>query len=156
MNDIDVRRGGAEQQTTDDIVVGIDGSAASAAALSWAAAQAEATGRPLQVVHSWQLRAAEVEGAGDAFRAVATADARARATRWVQAALGTDTTTPWTLAIVEGPAGPALVFHSRAASLLVVGTGAHNGLRRIPRGSVSHYALSHAVPPVVAVHAIAS
>lgn len=152
----DVTQGRSAPRTTDDIVVGVDGSVASAAALTWAAAQSEATGRPLHVVHSWQLRAAQVEGAGDAFRATAIADARARATRWVLAALGTDTTTHWTLTLVEGPPGPALVAQSRTASLLVVGTGEHNGLRRVPRGSVSRYALSHAVPPVVAVHALAS
>jgi hypothetical protein len=35
----------------------------------------------------------------------------------------------------------------------VLGTREHTGLRRAVVGSVSHYCLSHAVPPVVAVPA---
>ena len=35
----------------------------------------------------------------------------------------------------------------------MLGTREHTGLRRAVVGSVSHYCLSHAVPPVVAVPA---
>jgi nucleotide-binding universal stress UspA family protein len=35
----------------------------------------------------------------------------------------------------------------------VVGTGEHTGVRRLLEGSVSHYCLSHAACPVVAVPA---
>ena len=40
---------------TPTIVVGIDDSAASQAALRWAAAQSRLTGIPLRVVHAWQM-----------------------------------------------------------------------------------------------------
>ena len=84
----------------------------------------------------------------------ATEDARARATRWVLDALGGDSARiRWTLDIVEGPPGPALVGRSRDAKVLVLGTREHTGLRRAVVGSVSHYCLSHAAPPVVAVPA---
>ena len=143
----------ARSATTDEIVVGVDGGAASAAALGWAAEQSRTTGAPLHVLYSWQLKASQVEAAGVAFRRAAATDARARATRWVIDALGPSAATCWALGIVEGPPGPALVARSRDAALLVVGTGEHAGLRRLVTGSVSHYALSHAVPPVVAVRA---
>jgi nucleotide-binding universal stress UspA family protein len=42
---------------------------------------------------------------------------------------------------------------SEEADLLVVGTGDHVGLGRLLVGSVSHYCLSHAKCPVVAVPA---
>jgi nucleotide-binding universal stress UspA family protein len=37
--------------------------------------------------------------------------------------------------------------------MLVVGTHEHTGLRRVVSGSVSHYAISHAEVPVIAVPA---
>jgi nucleotide-binding universal stress UspA family protein len=139
------------------IAVGLDEGPASAAALRWAAEHSRSTGLPLRVIHAWQLSAlgaaAVTSGAGDYMQA-ATEDARARATRWVLDALGGDSAeVRWTLDIVEGPPGPALVGRSRQAQALVLGTREHTGLRRAVVGSVSHYCLSHAVPPVVAVPA---
>ena len=57
----------------------------------------------------------------------------------------------WLLQFAEGDAGRVLVRHSQQAELLVVGTREHTGLGRILVGSVSHYCLSHAACPVVAV-----
>lgn len=139
--------------TTNDIVVGLDESAASTAALRWAAEQAELTGRRLRAVYAWSLPSAD-ELSGAPLREVSAADARARATRWLDDALGTgQPTTQPLLAVVEGQPGPALVEASRAAGLLVVGTHEHTGLRRLVSGSVSHYCISHAQVPVVAVPA---
>jgi nucleotide-binding universal stress UspA family protein len=138
-----------------DVVVGIDDSPSAAAALLWAADHARANGLQLRVVHAWQLSpaASAAVAAGDAeyFEAVG-ADARARGTRMVLDALGGSAAEiRWTLDIGEGGAGPVLVDRSRGAQLLVVGTREHTGLRRAVSGSVSHYCLSHAVVPVVAV-----
>lgn len=140
-----------------EIVVGLDGSASAQAALRWAADQSRRTGAPLRVVHTWQLSAlaaaAASPGAIDYSAAVET-DARAVATRWVRDTLGDDADDlRWTLDIVEGSPGPALVARSAAARLLVIGTREHTGIRRAVVGSVSHYCLSHAAPPVVAVPA---
>ncbi len=135
-----------------EIVVGIDDGPAAAAALRWAAEQAKVTGRWLRVVHAWQPSTFEQATASPEYLAAEIADARARATRWVLDAL--ETTTPdvrWSLDIVDGAPGPALVERSRDAHLLALGTREHTGLRRTILGSVSHYCLSHAVAPVVAV-----
>jgi len=139
----------------DDVVVGIDDSPSAAAALLWAAEHAKAHGLPLRVVHAWQLSAAAsaafAAGAADYLEA-AGADARARATRVVLDVLGGGAAEiRWTLDIAEGGAGPVLVDRSRDALVLVVGTREHTGLRRAVSGSVSHYCLSHAEVPVVAV-----
>ena len=138
-----------------EIVVGLDGGRASAAALRWAAEHSTVTGMPLRVVHVWQLSAlgaaAVSSGAGDLLQA-GTEDARARATRFVLDALGGDSASVrWSLDIVEGASAPVLVARSSAARLLVIGTHEHTGLRRMVAGSVSHYCLSHASVPVVAV-----
>jgi nucleotide-binding universal stress UspA family protein len=135
-----------------EIVVGIDGGPAAAAALRWAADQAKITGRPLRVVHAWQLPDFEQATGSSRYLETAHADARARATDWVLEALGTKAAeVQWSLDIVEGGPGPALVERSRDAHLLALGTHEHTGLRRTILGSVSHYCLSHAVTPVVAV-----
>lgn len=47
----------------DPIVVGVDGSAASAGALRWAVAEAEATGRDVEVVTAWSYTLALDPGA---------------------------------------------------------------------------------------------
>jgi nucleotide-binding universal stress UspA family protein len=138
-----------------DIVVGIDESRASAAALRWAVAHAKLSGQPLRLVHAWQMSAAASRavamGAG-AYPEAAAADARARATQWVLETLGFDASeVRWTLAVHEGGAGPVLAAAADSARLVVVGTREHTGLRRAVSGSVSHYVLSHAVGPVVAV-----
>jgi nucleotide-binding universal stress UspA family protein len=135
------------------IVVGIDASPTSRAALRWAAEQSQLTGLPLRVVHAWHLKAHSPGiGGGEKYAEASRVDARARATRWVLDALGDDgTEVRWTLNLVEGAAGPALVARSRSARLLVLGTREHTGVRRAVHGSVSHYCLSHAIPPVVAV-----
>ena len=142
-----------------DIVVGIDESAASAAALRWAVGHGIATGLPLRLVRTWQVTAAAAAaisaGAFD-YPEAAAADARARATRWVLDTLGGEAVlVPWTLEVHEGAAGPVLVAISACSGLLVVGTHEHTGLRRAVPGSVSHYVLSHTRVPVVAVPAAA-
>jgi nucleotide-binding universal stress UspA family protein len=135
-----------------EIVVGIDDGPAAAAAVRWAAEQATVTGRPLRVVHAWQLSTFEQATGSKQYVEAALADARARATSWVLDALGANAPEfRWSLDVVEGPPGPALVELSRAAHLLVLGTREHTGLRRTILGSVSHYCLSHAAAPVVAV-----
>jgi nucleotide-binding universal stress UspA family protein len=144
----------AHAVTTREIVVGVGGSAAAAAALGWAAEQSRVTGVPLRIVHAWQITASPVGATRTSFWVASAADARARATRWVLDTLGDRAATVrWVLDIVEGPPGPILVARSCHASLLVLGTGEHVGLRRLVTGSVSHYALSHSLAPVVAVRA---
>ncbi len=144
----------------EEIVVGIDESPASAAALRWAAAHGRSTGLPLRLVHAWQISAAASAGlatGGGEYVEAASADARARATRWVLDTLGGDAAgVRWTLTVHEGGPGPVLAELARGARLVVVGTREHTGLRRAVTGSVSHYVLSHADAPVVAVPAPAA
>jgi nucleotide-binding universal stress UspA family protein len=141
----------------DEIVVGLDDGPASAAALRWAAEQSRVTGARLRVVHAWQLKPVEAGAIGARAVELAealSADARARTTRRVIDTLGKDAKDlRWHLDIVEGGPGPVLVRHAHGARLLVLGTQEHTGFQRMVAGSVSHYCLSHADAPIVAVPA---
>ncbi|MGZ4590118.1 MAG: universal stress protein [Actinomycetes bacterium] len=134
-----------------EIVVGLDGSTASAAALVWAAEQARVTGRRLRVVHCWQRPVAELYDGAESREARAQ-DAHERATRWVLDALGRSAQVPeWVLDVAEGAAGPVLVERSRTAALVVVGSRDRAGVRHLVAGSVAHHVLRHASCPVVSV-----
>jgi nucleotide-binding universal stress UspA family protein len=137
-----------------EIVVGLDDSPSAAAALRWGAEQSRVTGLPLRALCAWQLKSDDRAGGSRGFAKAASADVRAQATRRVLETLGkTAAEVRWSLDVVEGLPGPVLVSRSRGARLLVLGSRQHAGLRRVVLGPVSHYCLSHAEPPVVAVPA---
>ena len=135
------------------VVVGFDMSPQSMAALRWAASYAENQDALLRIVHAWDLTDAELFSAAAVAERVAT-DERAVVTRCVTKAIGARTRElDWRIEVLRGNVGPTLVRAADHADLLVVGTGAHTGLRRLAAGSVGHYCLSHAQCPVVAVPA---
>jgi nucleotide-binding universal stress UspA family protein len=140
-----------------EIVVGLDDSPSSKAALDWAAQQAKSTGAALRAVHAldWpyglssagfpsplnpmevsgeELQASYKQAITDVFNAVSPQP-------------------EWILQFATGDAGQVLVDQSQDARLLVVGTREHVGLGRLLTTSVSHYCLSRAACPVVAVPA---
>ncbi len=140
------------------IVVGLDESPSSRAALEWAASQARLTGSVLRAVHvlDWPygLDDADVAPHRSTGR-ILTRDEieglyRGRITRLF------DELHPrpdWLIQFAQGEVGPVLVHQAEHAALLVVGTREHVGLGRLMAGSVSHYCLSHALCPIVAVPA---
>lgn len=134
------------------IVVGLDTSVPSQAALHWAAAQARLTGQDLKVVHAvfpWGTYLA----AGGYVPVMLPSDSIQIHQRDLIGKLFTEMEPEptWTLDFVSDDPGPALVEASRSASMLVVGTREHTGWGRVLSGSVSHYCLSHAHCPVLAV-----
>jgi nucleotide-binding universal stress UspA family protein len=134
------------------IVVGVDDSPQSEAAVRWAAAQAGLIDAELRLVHVWALEPSDMYGSTADIRDVVLPDLRARLLDMVTGTIGpsSDQLT-WTLEIIQGDPGRMLVERARSARLLVLGTGEHVGVRRLVNGSVSHYCLSHAQNPVVAV-----
>jgi nucleotide-binding universal stress UspA family protein len=139
-------------QSAQTIVVGLDASASSAAALRWAATRAHELNSSLRIVHAWELSPEESLLGGAALRQVRAADERAKATRWAVQALGTGAHRQRRrLEVVEGAPGRVLVEAAQDADLLVVGIQEHAGPRRPTSGSVSHYCVTHAARPVVAV-----
>jgi nucleotide-binding universal stress UspA family protein len=140
-----------------NIVVGLDTTPAAAEALRWAARYARAVGADLHAVHAYLWPDGEtvllptsviVPGNTGAHpRAVQPPDEVSRLFASVQPEAS------WTLQCFAGDPGPLLRRQSEEADLLVVGTGDHVGLGRLLVGSVSHYCLSRAKCPVVAVPA---
>jgi nucleotide-binding universal stress UspA family protein len=140
------------------VVVGVDGSRQSQAALMLGAEFARAWQAPLQVVSAWQVPVrepwSELLGAGPDFADIAQA-AEAGAREEVAAALdllacdhpGLDVSGR----VLEGPAVDALVQVSAQAGLLVVGSRGHGGFAGMMLGSVSHAVLRGAQSPVAVV-----
>jgi len=137
------------------VVVGVDDSPQSTAAVRWAATQAALTHADLDLVHVWALEPSDMYGATGEIRDAVLPDLRQRLVDMITAAIGPETgPAAWTLDIVQGAPGATLVRRARSTDLLVVGTGEHAGVRRLVSGSVSHYCLSHAHGPVVAVPSV--
>lgn len=138
------------------IVVGVDGSSGSRAALRFAAEEARLRHADLDILISWEYpvlgsvpvhvllpSASDMEGA-----AQATIDDILEAEGL--AATGADDLTIRSL-ITEGPAAPALIAASTDADLLVVGSRGHGGFTGLLLGSVSQHCVTNAVCPVVVV-----
>ena len=133
------------------VVVGVDGSAASLAALREARVLAELMGCPLRVVMAWQRPETTWEylpPAGFSFEE----DARTRLADAVSRVLG-EPTPNWVEQVVrEGSPARVLRDVSKDARTLVVGSRGHGGFAGLLLGSVSSAVAAHAACPVLVVH----
>jgi len=143
-------------RTTPGVVVAVDGSPASRAALQFAMREVVRRGCVLNVVSCWGFDGT-YDGAFDSIGVEqALLHARHSAERLQDDAVSAvlEQVAPPAMisrTIVEGAPGPALVRAARDADLLVVGT-AHKGLaRRALLGSVSQYCVLHSPVPVTVV-----
>ncbi|WP_406630971.1 universal stress protein [Amycolatopsis sp. WGS_07] len=135
-----------------DIVVGADGSAGSAAAVRWALAEAEASDRTVAVLRAWTFDPlADLESAvARSYEEIAARYRRELDAVVARACPGADLARMRTAAI-DGAPGPALVRASAGAAMLVLGSHGHGRMLRMLVGSVSEYCLRHARCPVVIV-----
>jgi nucleotide-binding universal stress UspA family protein len=135
------------------IVVGVDGSEPSLAALRWAATEAHRRGVGLQVVTCWSypmlpwgpyqppLSSQDFE-----------AEAREVAEATVEKALGPDRTGLDVQVLVrEGAASLRLLEFEEAADMIVVGSRGRGGFAGLLLGSVSQHLAEHARCPVVII-----
>lgn len=138
-----------ESDGAGSVVVGIDGSPSSVAALRWALRHAEATGMAVEAVCAWQVPAvygaAAVMLPAEDFAAAAAETLEATVE---QVAVGD---VPLTRSVVGGHPARVLVERAEDAELLVVGSRGHGGLVGTLVGSVSQYCVNHAACPVVVV-----
>ena len=137
-------------QAAPRIVVGIDGSAGSLAALDWAVRQAESTGSTLEAVTSWEWPSSY----GMAFSYVpSNYDPAVDAQKILDDALEPVRRAHPDLTIkpvvVEGHPAPVLVEESRGADLLVVGSRGHGEFAGMLIGSVSEHCVTNAHCPVL-------
>lgn len=135
------------------IVVGVDGSVESLAALRWAIAQAELTGSTVDAVIAWELPV-PATGYGWAPLTKAECDKCVEiATKAVQEAISQVTGpsgNPLVRPVVRaGRPAQVLLDASAHADLLVVGSRGHGVFADILLGSVSQHCFHHAKCPVV-------
>lgn len=136
------------------IVVGVDGSPGSRAALRWAHDEARLRGATLEAVSVWQY---PMSSSLTAFGTMPPPedlgnDARGAllATLSEEGAGATDEV-PVTTVVAEGAPAAALLEAAKDADLLVVGSRGRGGFTGLLLGSVSQQCASHAACPVVVV-----
>ncbi|MBA8824564.1 nucleotide-binding universal stress UspA family protein [Saccharopolyspora lacisalsi] len=139
---------------TNKIVVGIDGSPSSMAALDWALGQAELTGASVEAITAWEYPAFYSWEGGAVPPREFEGAASVTVETTVESALEKRTTsTPVQTRVVQGHSAQILLEAAEQAGLLVVGSRGHGGFVGALLGSVSHKCAHHSPCPVVIVHA---
>jgi nucleotide-binding universal stress UspA family protein len=143
-------------QTSDRVVVGVDGSKPSHGALRWARFMADMTGSTLEAVMVWQQISAY--GVGTAGWATVPSDwdpaedARRVLTGTVEEVFGPTKPEGMILTVREGGPAHALIEISGEARMLVMGSRGHGGFAGLLLGSVSTACAEHASCPVLVIH----
>jgi nucleotide-binding universal stress UspA family protein len=134
-----------------DIVVGVDGSPSSKAALRWALEQARRVGGRVQAVAAWEYAA--YSGWVSAYPLEDFAGAAGKVlAESVTEALGTEPADVEVLeSVMAGHPAQVLIDASARAGLLVVGCRGHGAFAGTLLGSVSQHCAQHARCPVVVV-----
>ncbi|OXM45407.1 universal stress protein [Amycolatopsis alba] len=140
-----------DDTTENRIVVGMDGSASSAAAVRWAAEQATRQGAVLQVVNAWfhdamldDVSANRSVGQAKAVHLKALEAATSKLLEGHEAL-------QVRYEVPVGDPGDVLVEQSKGASLLVLGSHGTGKLRELLVGSVCNACLHNATCPIVVI-----
>ncbi len=146
------------------IVVGVDGSESSKAALRWAVEEARLRGATLHAVHAWELPLSP--GEDPSYVAVGEATEEHDLERVARSldvaaseALGASLEGVDTSGVelrpesVQSSPADALLRAAEDAEILVVGSRGRGGFRELLLGSVSQKVVHHAPCPVVVVRA---
>jgi nucleotide-binding universal stress UspA family protein len=136
------------------IVVGIDGSESSKAALHWALVEGERNSEPVHVISTWSYpwmvaAPAPIGTAGPPPEEMEVA-AEAGLTALVET-LSSGSGVEITHEVLQGDAAGALIEASEDASLLVVGSRGRGAFKRAMLGSVSSKVVAHSECPVLVV-----
>jgi nucleotide-binding universal stress UspA family protein len=140
------------------VVVGIDGSARSQAALVEAVSEAGRLGGHVAAVAAyepadyWTDMTSTIVPSREQIRATVEAKAQAFVRDVLHQLAGWGERPAVDVEIAEGPAHDVLVGRARGAALLVVGSTGHGELRSLLLGSVALHCAMHAPCPVMVVH----
>jgi nucleotide-binding universal stress UspA family protein len=137
------------------IVVGVDGSESSRAALLWAMAEAKIHGRRLEALMAWgYLDQRHVPGNARYFEPdYDEVDALEALTQYVTEVLGSDGSDDVGLRPTCDLPARALLDAGKDAAMLVVGARGRGGFASLLLGSVSQKVLHHATCPVAVIRA---
>ncbi|MFG2836953.1 universal stress protein [Streptomyces zaomyceticus] len=135
------------------VVVGIDGSPASYAALRWAARYARMVGAGVEAVAAYDVGGGIGWSAPAVDAALDAEEAKSRLKAEIGDVLGPLHDVPVEEHVVRGNAVEALITASEGAELLVVGNRGRGGFARLLLGSVSQQCALHAACPVVILRA---
>jgi nucleotide-binding universal stress UspA family protein len=137
------------------VVVGVDGSAESVAALRWAAAYAGAMDASVRAVMAWHYPTAVGPAPVGVAPAVVTNEVRQGVEdtlrRVVAEVLPDEPAGSVQTQVSYGHPSQVLVEESEKADLLVVGGRGHGAFTGMLVGSVSVYCVSHAACPVAVI-----
>jgi nucleotide-binding universal stress UspA family protein len=134
------------------IVVGIDGSPSSVAALEWAAHQAELTGGTIRAVAAWEWPVSQGWAIPYPDDWDPAADVRAALDGVLDTAKAAHPSVDFERKVVEGNPAVVLVEASTGADLLVVGSRGRGEFAGMLLGSVSDHCVHHATCPITVVH----
>jgi nucleotide-binding universal stress UspA family protein len=142
------------------VVVGVDGSPQSIAALNWAVRYGEAIGATVRAVRAWHYPAAVGPGPEGRAPAVVTQQVEQQQLEELEIAVSEafPDGRPDSLqtSVAFGHAAEALIEQSQDADLLVVGNKGRGAFTGMLFGSVSMHCVSGAACPVVVVRMPAS
>lgn len=140
----------------DHVVVGVDGSPASNAALEFGFAEATMRREPLAVVHVPTYDALEREYAKSAYDIFTEKPSRAMISEMVQSVAPRYPGVMVVERVIGGSPGKDLARVSAGAEVLVVGARGRGGFTGMLLGSVSHSMMRRAPCPVVVVPPVGS
>jgi len=148
----------SEEETTvsewKTIVVGVDGSPGSRAALTWAAAEAAEHGADLVVVNVWEHTLLPPAGSVTVSERYVPDPSQRTAEDLIQVIkeeLGEQPAVLVQPRVKQGTPAKVLIEESSNADLLVVGTRGHGGFAGLVLGSVSQHVAAYASCPVAVV-----
>ena len=136
------------------IVVGVDGSAGSRRALTWAAAEAASHGSELVVVNVWEHTLLPPAGSVSVSEHYVPDPSQRTADdllRVIKEELGEEPPVPVQPLVKQGRPAKVLIEESAEADLLVVGPRGHGGFAGLVLGSVSQHVAAYAKCPVTVV-----
>jgi nucleotide-binding universal stress UspA family protein len=132
------------------IVVGVDGSQLSIAALRYAGRLAEGLGCTIEAVAAWQYHMAL--GTFTPLDWTPEEDTRELLDQAVREAFGSDPPAGLRRTVRQGHAASVLAEAGAGAEMLIVGSRGHGGIAGMLLGSVSYSVSAHARCPVLVMH----
>jgi len=131
------------------IVVGVDGSPSSMAALRWAFRQAKLTGSSVDAVTAWWYPSTYGWAPVDDIVLDLQGDAKSALTEALNEVSGLEPDVHVRPLVTEGHPAEVLLRAAKGADLLVVGSRGHGGFASAMLGSVSLNCVMHAHCPVL-------